>query len=84
MHVIRALFFPQTPGPGSYHVVDATVTGRKSPSYSLHLRTELVTDKSLRPGPGSHKVVAQCKQPPAYSFGVKHSQYIASYLDMVV
>lgn len=74
----------KTPGPGSYHVVDATVTGRKSPSYSLHLRTELVTDKSLRPGPGSHKVVAQCKQPPAYSFGVKHSQYIASYLDMVV
>lgn len=46
--------YKQTPGPGTYSVVDSRVFSHKSPVYSLHERCSLLQDNSKKPGPGAH------------------------------
>ncbi len=52
--VVLSLFTIQTPGPGTYTVVDSQVFSHKSPAYSLHERCPLPGDNSMKPGPGAH------------------------------
>ncbi|XP_064397996.1 ciliary microtubule associated protein 1A-like isoform X2 [Halichondria panicea] len=75
----------KTPGPGAYSVVNSQVYGHKSPSYSLHDRCSLPGDHSMKPGPGAHSPEKnECyKKNPAYSFGIKHSEYLANFLEIV-
>ncbi|KAL5475707.1 hypothetical protein EMCRGX_G025554 [Ephydatia muelleri] len=60
----------KSPGPAAYNTVDITVTRAKSPSCPATYQAEQVT------------VVH--KDAPAYSFGVRHSEFITPVLDMVV
>lgn len=44
----------QTPGPGSYNVVNPTVFKQKSPHYSMTSRNTLPSDGTRKPGPGAY------------------------------
>jgi len=66
----------KTPGPGTYNV--STSNRRRAAAYSMGSRTEMPTDKTQSPGPGSHtpeRVTMHKKRAPAFSMGVKHSEY---------
>lgn len=70
----------KTPGPGTYTIVHTNVYKNKSPFYSITGRNQLPTDATQKPGPGAHspeKVVFNRRSAPAYSFGMRHSEYIA-------
>lgn len=70
----------KTPGPGSYKTPVPGVYKYKSPAYSMNGRNYLPTDTTQKPGPGTYvpeKVVCHKKVPPKFSFGVRHSEYMA-------
>ncbi|XP_072129029.1 ciliary microtubule associated protein 1A-like [Mobula birostris] len=70
----------KTPGPGAYRVTDTSVYKQKPPQFSIFGRNQLPGDSTRKPGPGSHspeKVVVNRSIAPAFSFGVKHSEYVA-------
>lgn len=48
------LLFMQTPGPGTYQVVDSQLYGARSPAYSILGRTQLPGDNSKKPDPGAY------------------------------
>lgn len=69
----------KNPGPGSYNIPSSDVSKVKSPAFSLSQRTPIITDRTQKPGPGTHspeKVFIASKQSPAYTFGVTHSPYV--------
>ncbi|XP_069760462.1 ciliary microtubule associated protein 1A-like [Narcine bancroftii] len=71
--------FQKTPGPGAYRVTDTNVYKQKSPQFSLIGRNQLPGDSTRKPGPGSHspeKVFINRSVAPAFSFGIKHSEYV--------
>ncbi|XP_043943804.1 outer dense fiber protein 3 [Protopterus annectens] len=70
----------KTPGPGTYRVVDPATYKYKPPQFSMTARNMLPGDTTQKPGPGAHspeKVHFYKKSIPSYSFGVKHSEYLA-------
>ncbi|XP_078076950.1 ciliary microtubule associated protein 1A-like [Mustelus asterias] len=72
--------FQKTPGPGAYKVINPNTYKYKPPQYSIIGRNQLPGDATRKPGPGSHnpeKVVVNRKIAPAFSFGIRHSEYLA-------
>ncbi|KAM4618278.1 ciliary microtubule associated protein 1B [Polymixia lowei] len=73
----------KTPGPGTYKVVDPCIYKYKPPQYSLIGRNSMSGDTTEKPGPGAHRpeqVTCTRVKAPSFSFGVRHSQYIAPLL----
>jgi len=70
----------RTPGPGSYKTIIPSVYKYKSPTYSMNGRNYLPNDATKKPGPGTYtpeKVVVNRDIAPKFSFGVRHSEYMA-------
>ncbi|KAG8440133.1 hypothetical protein GDO86_006071 [Hymenochirus boettgeri] len=70
----------KTPGPGTYRVVDPGTYKHKPPQYSMTARNVLPGDTTLKPGPGAYspeKVLFSRHQAPNFSFGIRHSEYVA-------
>ncbi|KAM4611163.1 ciliary microtubule associated protein 1A-like [Discoglossus pictus] len=70
----------RTPGPGTYRVVDPGVYKYRPPHFSMTARNEVPGDTTQKPGPGAHspeKVVLSRPQAPNFSFGVRHSEFVA-------
>ncbi|XP_060780322.1 ciliary microtubule associated protein 1B-like [Neoarius graeffei] len=70
----------KTPGPGTYGVVDANLYRSKPPEYSILGRNILPGDRTKKPGPGAHypeQVILTRSKAPSFTFGVRHSEYIA-------
>nr|AGI41309.1 outer dense fiber protein 3 [Cerebratulus lacteus] len=70
----------KTPGPGSYQVTDPNIYKSRAPYYTLSGRDTTPRDNTKKPGPGAHspeKVCITIKTAPAYSFGIRHSEYTA-------
>ncbi|XP_022238244.1 outer dense fiber protein 3-like isoform X2 [Limulus polyphemus] len=69
----------KNPGPGSYNIPSSDVSRVKSPAYTLSQRTPIITDRTQKPGPGTHspeKVWINKQNSPQYSFGIRHTPYI--------
>lgn len=70
------------PGPGAYDA-EYTITMKRSPMYSIGSRHKIPTDDTLKPGPGAHyPEIVNLGHGPAYSFGIKHSQYLGSFHEL--
>ncbi|XP_012696990.1 outer dense fiber protein 3-B-like [Clupea harengus] len=70
----------KTPGPGSYRVVDPSTYTQKAPQYSMIGRNSMPGDTTRKPGPGAHhpeQVTFTRSQAPSFSFGIRHSEFIA-------
>ncbi|XP_077120425.1 ciliary microtubule associated protein 1B [Ranitomeya variabilis] len=70
----------KTPGPGTYRVIDPITYKYKPPQYSMTARNSLPGDTTQKPGPGAYspeKVVLSRPQAPNFSFGIRHSEYVA-------
>ncbi|KAK2169521.1 hypothetical protein LSH36_9g12036 [Paralvinella palmiformis] len=70
----------KTPGPGAYRTVSPDHYRSRQPQYSLTGRNTMPGDSTQKPGPGAHspeKVFLHKRQPPQFSFGIRHSQYTA-------
>jgi hypothetical protein len=77
--------FQKTPGPGTYKIVDSGVTKTKLPLYTLKGRNFPPLHQSQAPGPGTYrpeKVLIDKKIYPSFSFGVKHSPYLTSFVEL--
>ncbi|XP_003383407.1 PREDICTED: outer dense fiber protein 3-like [Amphimedon queenslandica] len=77
--------FQKTPGPGTYKVTDSSVTSTKCPSYTLKGRNYPAAARSQAPAPGTYKpenVKVDKRIYPSYSFGVRHSDYLTSFVEM--
>ncbi|XP_050592578.1 outer dense fiber protein 3-like [Bombus affinis] len=61
------------PGPAAYSNIDANLTKRSSPAYSLKWRTGL-PDIDKSPGPQYYPQYDTGRRPPMYSFGIRHSE----------
>lgn len=73
----------KTPGPGTYSVTQPSVYKERPASYSLTSRNPMPGDTSQIPGPGAHpaeNVRANRKSAPAFSFGIRHSQYKGEFI----
>jgi len=44
----------QTPGPGTYAVINTNTYKYQLPQYTMKSRTTLPTDATCKPGPGAH------------------------------
>ncbi|XP_075064571.1 ciliary microtubule associated protein 1B isoform X2 [Mixophyes fleayi] len=69
-----------TPGPGAYRVVEPSTNMFRPPQYSMTARHSLPGDTTRKPGPGSYnpeKVVLCRPNAPNFSFGIRHSEYVA-------
>lgn len=70
----------KTPGP-KYNVVHPEVYKNKYPQYSMTSRNTMPGDSTKKPGPGAHspeRVTINKKAAPNVTFGMYHSQYIAT------
>lgn len=70
----------KTPGPGTYTVIDPSKYKKMSPQYSMTGRNVMPSDSTRKPGPGAHspeRVWTHKREPPHFSFGIRHSQYSA-------
>lgn len=70
----------KTPGPGAYLTTDPNIYKDQAPHFSMTSRNVLPGDSTTKPGPGAHspeKVYITKKLPPAFSFGIRHSEYLA-------
>lgn len=77
----------KTPGPGRYTILPPCVTKTRQPCYSLQGRNYMPGDPSQKPGPGAHKpetVKIQHKEAPAFSMGIRHSEYITPLIVDIV
>lgn len=73
----------KTPGIASYTLPSVDTMGRKSPKFSMSSKAYMPPEGTLTPGPGAHapeKVQVTTKRAPAYSLGVRHSEYAADNL----
>lgn len=69
----------KTPGPAKYDVVSPNANRTKQPLYSMLGRNEMPGDNTRKPGPGAHspeKVYVNKKRMPAFSMGIRHSEFI--------
>ncbi|XP_032201642.1 outer dense fiber protein 3B isoform X2 [Mustela erminea] len=67
---------PQTPGPCAYHAVNTGIYKSRAPQFSMLARTSLPQDNTLNPGPAAYNV-DQPRKPRGWSFGIRHSDYVA-------
>lgn len=49
------LISPQTPGPGTYKVIDPNIYKNRKPIFSMNARNYAPGDSTLKPGPGAHR-----------------------------
>ncbi|XP_049786034.1 outer dense fiber protein 3-like [Schistocerca cancellata] len=64
------------PGPARYPAVDMSVSRKRPPVYSVVGRNYPPGDRGMNPGPGAYlPEYNRAKNPPSFSFGVKHSPY---------
>ncbi|XP_062930709.1 ciliary microtubule associated protein 1B isoform X4 [Cynocephalus volans] len=66
----------KTPGPCAYHVVSPAVYKPRAPQFTVLARTSLPEDDDRRPGPATYNV-DQPRKPRGWSFGIRHSDYVA-------
>ncbi|XP_036807311.1 outer dense fiber protein 3-like protein 2 [Oncorhynchus mykiss] len=74
-----------TSGPGRYNSTDPSVY-LTQPSFSMQSRTTRASDQSQKPGPGTHspeKVLLHLPRPPAFSLGIRHSEFITPLVVVV-
>lgn len=69
----------KTPGPCAYHVVSPGVYKSRAPQFSMLARTSIPQDSTRKPGPAAYNV-DQPRKPRGWSFGIRHSEYLASAL----
>ncbi|XP_030587325.1 ciliary microtubule associated protein 1B [Archocentrus centrarchus] len=70
----------KTPGPAAYKAVDPCISGRKPPQFSMTGRNFTPSEATGKPGPGAYypeQVNLTKTQAPSFTFGLRHSQYIA-------
>lgn len=70
----------KTPGPGTYNTTTPSIYKDKSPLYSMTSRNPMPGDGTQKPGPGAHspeKKWSHKQERPHYSFGIRHSEYLA-------
>jgi len=70
----------KTPGPGTYRPIDPSLYRIRQPIYSMTGRNLQPGDATKKPGPGAHspeKVNINKHHPAKYSFGIRHSEYVA-------
>ncbi|KAJ8311035.1 hypothetical protein KUTeg_007580 [Tegillarca granosa] len=70
----------KTPGPGTYNTTNPSTYKDKLPEYSMTSRNVMPGDTTQKPGPGAHcpeRVIIHKPQRPQFSFGIRHSQYMA-------
>ncbi|XP_028650810.1 outer dense fiber protein 3-B-like [Erpetoichthys calabaricus] len=70
----------KSPGPGTYKVTDPSSYKHKSPQYSMIGRNTMPGDSTQKPGPGTHfpeMVTCTKLKAPSFSFGIRHSEYMA-------
>jgi hypothetical protein len=78
----RATPPPQTPGPNAYRVPTPDSYKVQSPRYTMSPKTSIPNDKTKIPGPGAHSPEKSLPSiAPAFTFGSKHSVYIAQFLE---
>jgi len=69
----------KTPGPGAYTTVNSDKYKSSQPKYSITGRNAMPGDTTTKPGPAAYSPERQYKnakkREPAFSFGVRHSQY---------
>ncbi|XP_067949505.1 ciliary microtubule associated protein 1A-like [Watersipora subatra] len=70
----------KTPGPAAYPVSDQNKVKQAAPEYSMRLRCAPPGDKTVKPGPASHRpeLCPPKKSAPAFSFGSRHHEYSVS------
>uniref|UniRef100_A0A3B5MZ06 Ciliary microtubule associated protein 1B n=1 Tax=Xiphophorus couchianus TaxID=32473 RepID=A0A3B5MZ06_9TELE len=69
-----------SPGPAAYKVVDPSIYRQKPPQYSIKGRNFAPEENTSKPGPGAHypeHVTFTRAKAPSFTFGLRHSQYIA-------
>ncbi|XP_043980439.1 outer dense fiber protein 3-B isoform X1 [Gambusia affinis] len=69
-----------SPGPAAYKVVDPSIYRQKPPQYSIKGRNFAPEENTRKPGPGAHypeHVTFTRAKAPSFTFGLRHSQYIA-------
>ncbi|XP_035577794.1 outer dense fiber protein 3B [Zalophus californianus] len=69
----------KTPGPCAYHVVNTGIYKSRAPQFSMLARTSLPQDNTLNPGPAAYNV-DQHRKPRGWTFGIRHSDYLARVL----
>ncbi|XP_034499466.1 outer dense fiber protein 3B [Ailuropoda melanoleuca] len=69
----------KTPGPCAYHVVNTGIYKSRAPQFSMLARTSLPQDNTVNPGPAAYNV-DQHRKPRGWSFGIRHSDYLARVL----
>ncbi|XP_046578896.1 outer dense fiber protein 3-like [Haliotis rubra] len=70
----------RAPGPGTYTTTDPSTFKNKAPLYSMTSRNIMPGDTTKKPGPGAHSpenVWIHKTKEPDFSFGIRHSQYLA-------
>ncbi|XP_013395447.1 outer dense fiber protein 3 [Lingula anatina] len=70
----------KTPGPGTYNTTAPSVNKERAPLYSMTSRNVMPGDSTQKPGPGAHspeKFFPHKRTNPKFSFGIRHSEYIA-------
>jgi len=73
----------KTPGPGAYNTTEPNYYKDKAPHYSMTSRNVMPGDGTMKPGPGAHspeKVRGNKYQAPSFSFGIRHSQFLAPFI----
>ncbi|XP_034541730.1 outer dense fiber protein 3-B [Notolabrus celidotus] len=73
----------KTPGPAAYKAVDPNLYMQKPPHFSMTGRNYTPGDTTQKPGPGAHNpemVSNTRKKAPSFSFGLRHSQFIAPFI----
>ncbi|XP_010632786.1 outer dense fiber protein 3B [Fukomys damarensis] len=66
----------KSPGPCAYHVVNPGVYKTRAPQFTMLARTSPPRDSTLKPGPAAYNV-NQHRKPGGWSFGIRHSDYLA-------
>jgi len=74
----------KTPGPGTYNSIDPSVYRYRQHVYSMTGRNLQPGDQTKKPGPGAHspeKVTINRNQAAKFSFGIRHSDYVAPFAE---
>ncbi|KAM9854755.1 ciliary microtubule associated protein 1A-like [Aulostomus maculatus] len=72
----------KTPGPAAYNAVEPNIYCPKPPQFSITGRNFQPDDTTKKPGPATYKpdLVTTKRKAPSFTFGVRHSQYLAPLL----